>query len=194
MQIQPRRPARPLVTRLALVGASALLAMVMLPFLSPSHSRGQSNVSGVWTLNGSVQQAEATVAQAIEPAVVPLAPDVQRLARARLAESTWVPQVIRIDSNPSQISVTIEGSENRTFTTPPGQPQNIYSRSGVRASLIQTVRPDGGLQQHLRAMDGTQVNIYSPSPDGRTMALDVLIQARRLAQDVRFRVTYVRAG
>lgn len=176
---------------LPLLATAVLAAAVGLP----APSRGQvPAVAGVWQLAGSVQQAQQAVEQAVQPAIATLTPDMQRLARARIAESTWVPQVVRIAANPTQISVTIEGSENRTFTSTPGQPQNVYSRSGVRAALTQLVRPDGGIEQQLRALDGAQYNIYQAQPDGRSMSLDVTIQSQRLAQDVRFRVMYQRGG
>lgn len=165
--------------------------------LVPGDTRAQGNqpsphLSGTWRLATPAAQAAQSIEAAVAPAVAPLRPDMQRLARSRLAESTWVPSQLVIQATAAQISVQVIGQENRTFTSTPGQPQNVYSRSGVRASMTQLFRPDGGLEQQLRAMDGTQYNFYIPSTDGRTLNLDVLIQAQQLSQDVRFRVAFTR--
>ena len=147
-------------------------------------------LSGTWQLEGSVDQAESTVQHAIAPAVVGLTPDIERLARARLAESTWVPQTIHIQAATDHIHIELVGAEQRTFDAAPGQTQNVFSRSGVRAQLTQTYRPDGGIQQQFRAVDGTQYNFLIPEPGGQRLNLDVLMESRRLASEVRFRLTY----
>ena len=149
-------------------------------------------LTGSWQLASSPEQALQTVAAAVEPAVAPLAPDIQRLARARIAETTWIPNQLVIQATPAQISVQFIGSDNRTFDTAPGQAQNVYSRSGVRAQMIQTYRPDGGIEQRFRALDGTQFNFLVPDPNGQTLNLDVLMQSQRLAQEIRFRVQFRR--
>lgn len=179
---------------LRLFPIAGLLALAAAGFV-PAPSSGQgpapsTALNGTWRLQGSVQQAQQTIAAAVNPAVQPLAPDIQRMARARIAESTAVPQTIQINASGSQIQIAVTGADSRTFTTAPGQPQNVYSRSGVRAQLIQQFRPDGGIEQNLRAMDGTQHNFYTPH--GNQMLLDVMLQSRRLAREVRFRLTYTR--
>lgn len=187
-----RSTRQPLLRLLApIVGVATLAVAAWVPSTSAGQG-AQPNpaLNGTWRLAGSLQEAEATIANAVNPAVTPLAPDIQRMARARIAESTWVPQTITIAASAAEISVTLAGSENRSFVTPPGQPQNVYSRSGVRAQLIQQFRPDGGLEQSLRAMDGTQVNFYTPH-NGQ-LYLDVMMTSRRLAGEIRFRLAYQR--
>lgn len=179
---------------LPLLGAAALAAA-----LAPAPSSGQNAqpspaLSGTWQLEGSLQQAQQTVRQSVEPAVARLSPDIQRLARARIAESTWVPQTITIQAAPDRIRVQLQGSQSRTFDTAPGQPQGVFSPSGVRAQLTQTYRPDGGIQQQLRAMDGTQYNFLIPQADGQHLHLDVLMQSPRLSGEIRFRLRYRKTG
>ncbi len=151
------------------------------------------SLNGTWRLVGDPNAMQAGVQQqAIEPAIATLTPDIQRLARARIAETTWVPTTIVVNTTPERIAITLQGAENRTFDTAPGQPQNVYSRSGVRAQLTQTFRPDGGIQQQLVALDGTQINSLVPDPSGR-MHLDVQMQSPRIPTPIRFRLTYQRA-
>ncbi|HHH28260.1 MAG TPA: hypothetical protein ENK57_07940, partial [Polyangiaceae bacterium] len=102
-------------------------------------------LTGTWRLHGSVAQAQAQIDASVAAAISTLNPDMQRLARARIAESTAVPTAIEIQAQPELIHLALAGTDPRTFESAPGSPQNMYSRSGVRAQLTQTYRPDGGI-------------------------------------------------
>lgn len=183
--------ARRLFVALAALGL--LAAAVMAPALHAPAAGAQSPaLSGTWRLAGDPASAQASIQQSVEPALTTLAPDLQRLARARIAETTWVPSTITIAATPARISVAYAGTENRTFDTPPGQPQNVYSRSGVRAQLTQSYLPDGSIQQQFVAMDGQQFNVLLPDPSGRTLFLDVTMRSPRFSQEIRFRLAYQR--
>lgn len=191
-------PMRPEPTRLLpLCAAAALLCLAALGSQPADRASAQTaqpspHINGTWRPAIPMPRAQQTIQAAVNPVVARLAPNMREMARARLAESTWVPEQVVIDASPSEITVQVAGQENRTFSTTPGQPENVYSRSGVRASLTQVIRPDGGIEQQLRALDGTQYNFYTPQPDGRTLNLDVLIQARQLTQEIRFRIPFTR--
>jgi len=175
-------------TRVSLVLFSLVIGWASVPSAQTSSAQTPAPnpaLNGTWRLAGTLEQAQATVAAAVEPAVA-------TLARVRIAESTAVPNAIEIQAAAAQIHVAIVGGENRAFDSAPGAPQNVYSRSGVRAELTQTYRPDGAIEQRFRAIDGTQWNFYTPQPDGQTLHLDVLMRSRRLTQDVRFQLTFVR--
>lgn len=178
----------------AVLAALGLLALaVFAPAVHAPPAGAQSPVlSGTWRLSGDPASAQASIQQSVEPALVAMAPDLQRMARARIAETTWVPSTITIAATPARISVAYAGAENRTFDTPPGQPQNVYSRSGVRAQLTQTYLSDGSIQQQFVAMDGQQLNVLLPDPSGRTLFLDVTMRSPRFSQEIRFRLAYQR--
>lgn len=176
----------------ALVALSLLMAggaVIALPGSAQAPS-----LSGTWRLAGDPAAMQASVQQQwIEPALATLTPDIQRLARARIAETTWVPVTIVVNATPARISVSFHGAENRTFDTAPGQAENVYSRSGVRAQLTQSYRTDGGIQQQFVALDGTQFNWLVPEASGRQLFLDVQMQSPRIPTPIRFRLTYQRA-
>jgi hypothetical protein len=184
-------------------GAFAALSLIVLAVAMLAPAPGSSGravaqspaLSGTWRLAGDPASMQTTVQQQwIEPALATLTPDIQRLARARIAESTWIPATITVVATPVRIAVTFQGAENRTFDTAPGQPQNVYSRSGVRAQLTQTYRNDGAIQQQFVAMDGTQFHWLVPDASGRTPYLDVQLQSPRIPTPIRFRLTYQRAS
>jgi hypothetical protein len=172
----------------------ALAALSTPAAMAPSADAQAPALSGTWRLASDPMQAQATVSQSVEPALVALRPDLQQYARSRIAETTWIPSTITIAATPARISVDLQGAEHRTFDTPPNQAQNVYSRSGVRASLTQSLRPDGGVQQTFVAMDGTQWNVFVPDPSGQRMVLDVTLRSPRFTQDIHFQLVYVRAG
>lgn len=149
-------------------------------------------LNGMWRLATDPGQAQASISQSIEPALGALRPDLQQVARARIAESTWVPSTITVASTPARISIDFVGAEHRTFDSAPGAPQNVYSRSGVRAQLTQSYRPDGGIQQQFVALDGTQWNNLLPDASGQRMVLDVTLRSQRFTHDIQFRLAYVR--
>jgi hypothetical protein len=168
-------------------------AMAVAAAAWPARAQAPS-LSGTWRLASDPTQAQASVAQSVEPALAALRPDLQQYARARIAESTWIPRTITIAATAARISVDLQGAEHRSFDTAPNQPQNVYSRSGVRASLTQSYRPDGGLQQQFVALDGTQWNVFVPDASGQRLVLDVTLRSPRFAHDIHFQLTYVRAG
>lgn len=170
----------------------ALLTIALAPGAPVPPAVAQApSINGTWVLSVDPTQAQLTIQQSVEPALSVMTPDLQRVARARIAETTWVPSSITVDASPSRISVGYRGAENRTFDTPPGQAQNVYSRSGVRAQMTQTHRPDGGIEQQFVAMDGTQWHMLVPN--GNVMFLEVLLRSPRLAHDISFRLVYRRA-
>jgi len=179
-------------TVLALLASGLVLGVAS----APSAQTPQPNpaLNGTWQLQGSLEDARQIRNAAIRPAVAALTPDIQRMARARIAESTAIPTQIQIAAQPNLIHLQFTGEDNHTFESAPGASQNVFSRSGVRAQLTQTYRPDGGIEQRFRAIDGTQWNFLTPQADGRTMHLDVLMRSRRLSQDIRFRLVFTKSG
>ncbi len=169
----------------------ALTLFVLAALPGAAQQPAASPLAGTWQHAGPVEQAQATVQQAIEPVVLGVTPDLQQFARARIAESTWVPQTIVIQPTPERISVQLSGQEQRTFETAPNQPQNVYSRSGVRAQLVQRYRPDGGIEQIFTAVDGVQSNVLVPVA-GTRMHLDVTMTAPRWPRPIQFRLQYTR--
>jgi len=178
-------------TLLALLATGSILGVAAVP--SAQVPAPSPMLNGTWQLQGSVQQARGQIQVSINRAVASLTPDIQRLARARIAESTTIPSTIEIQARADHIHLAFAGEAPRTFEGTPGTSQNVYSRSGVRAQLTQTYRPDGGIEQRFRALDGTQWNFLTPQAGGRTLHLDVLMRSRRLTQDVRFRLVFQRS-
>lgn len=182
---------RPTHLRTALTALAAVALFAALAWPDTGHGQSAS-LGGRWVVQGNAGQLRQMVQQSVEPAIAQLSPDLQQYARQRVAESTWIPATIVINATPQRIAVQYQGEENRTFDSAPGQAQNIFSRSGVRAAVTQIFRPDGGIQQQFVAMDGRQVNILVPN--GNSLNLDVVLESPRLSRPITFRLVYNRAG
>ena len=115
--------------------------------------------------------------------------DLQPIARERIAESTWLPTSIRIRTG-RRLEVALQGSERRVFTGAPGATIQVPMRHGY-AQLVQTIRPDGSLQQDFTALEGTQRNVYAAGPGG-TRILDVSLQSPQLPSPIQFQLEYRR--
>ncbi len=179
--------------RRSLLVFPALLLVASLSAV-PSRGAGQERhrgIAGTWSYSGAPAEGAMIVQQAVEPVVSRMRPDIQAAARERIAESTWLPTQIRIGVHGSRLQVALRGAERRTFASAIGQPIQVLTRAGQYAQLVQTLRPDGGLQQDFVALDGTQRNIYLPQPDG-TMLLDVTLQSGALPSEIHFQLVYRR--
>lgn len=157
-------------------------------------SQGQSQAArtalgGSWVYSGAPAQGEQIVAQAVEPVLAVTRPDIVQIARERIAESTWLPTSIRIRAG-RRLEVALSGSERRVFAGAAGSTIQVPMRHGY-AQLVQTIRPDGGLQQSFTALDGTQQNVFSAGPGG-TMILDVSLQSPQLPSQIHFALEYRR--
>lgn len=174
------------------VALAAIAAGALITAAWPEAGQSQSpSLAGRWVVQGNSSQLRQMVNQAVEPAIAGLSPDLQQYARQRIAESTWIPATIVINATPQRISVQYQGEENRTFDTAPGQAQNVFSRSGVRAAVTQIFRPDGGIQQQFQALDGRQINVLTANGD--SLNLSVTITSPRLGQNqIQFQLSYNR--
>lgn len=179
-------------TLLALPAAVLALAAVA---AAPSAGQSQASraaVSGAWGYAGAPADGEAIVRAAVEPVVLRMRPDIQAAARERIGESTWLPTRVRIGGAGGRVDVRLEGRERRRFATRPGQVLQVPLRSGQYAQLVQSVRPDGAVEQRFQALEGVQTNVYRPGADG-TMELDVTLASSMFAEDIRFTLAYRRA-
>jgi hypothetical protein len=173
------------------------LLLLGLAFAIPSASHGQrarqSGIAGTYRYAGSPEQGQMIVAQAVEPVLAMMRPNMQQLARERIAESTWLPTTIRIRAPRGRVEVALTGAERRTFQSPIGSPVQVpMRRPGEYAQLTQILRSDGALQQDFVAIDGVQQNIYVPVENG-AMVLDVTLRSPALPSEIHFQLEYQRS-
>jgi hypothetical protein len=179
------------MSRFSRLAAGVLLLVSALAFPVASSGQARNGVTGTWGYSGAPQEGESIVRGAIEPVLSMMRPDLQNVARERIAESTWLPTRIRIASRRGRVEVALTGAERRTFSSVLGRPVQVPMRHGY-AELTQFIRSDGALQQEFVAIDGRQHNLYLPQPN-RTMLLDVTLESPQLPSPIHFQLAYRRA-
>jgi hypothetical protein len=176
--------------RIALFSALVLLAAV------PQVARAQqSPFGGTWTLN---RQQSDDINAKINTAITPLNMVVRQIARPRLRSTNVAyPQlVIAVDQN---VRVDMAGRPSVSSATS-GAPVLWHRETGrtcqaVRGDCVRvtTTVASGRLTQTFAAEDGQRVNVYSVSPDGSTLTMNVTITSPRLPNPLTYRLVYNRA-
>jgi hypothetical protein len=179
--------------RIALLLALALFAVV------PVAIRAQqtAQLRGTWTLNR--QQSDDLNAK-INTAVARMNVVVRQIARPRLrSTNTAYPRLV-ISQEGNVLRVDMQGRPS--LNAPVGGQSVLWHRetgrtcAEMRGDCVQvtTVWRDGALHQTFRADDGQRVNVYSLSPDGNRMSMNVTITSPRLPQPLTYRLVYDRAS
>jgi hypothetical protein len=116
---------------------------------------------------------------------------VNGITSRRLREATPVSRAISIAIGDQRIRVAFDDT---TFDTRPDDeahlPVPIDPRSTMR--IHQSIRA-GALQQVFTTDEGRRWNTLRPSPDGRSLALEVVLRSDALPGDLRYALPYHRA-
>ena len=177
----------------------ALLAALMLSALLPAAASAQqaSQLRGTWALN---RQQSDDINAKINTAVSGMNVVVRQIARPRLrSTNTAYPRLV-IVHDATNIRVDMQG---RPSVSSPanGQPVLWHRETGrtctqMRGDCVQvtTAWNNGALTQTFRAEDGQRVNVFTVSPDGNTMTMNVTVTSPRLPQPFVYKLVYNRAS
>lgn len=177
----------------------ALLAALALSAVIPAAASAQqaSQLRGTWTINR--EQSDDLNAK-INTAVARMNVVVRQIARPRLrSTNTAYPRLV-IVHDATNIRVDMQG---RPSVSSPanGQPVLWHRETGrtctqMRGDCVQvtTAWNNGALTQTFRAEDGQRVNVFTVSPDGNTMTMNVTVTSPRLPQPFVYKLVYNRAS
>lgn len=166
------------------------IAAAALP-LSPAPAAAQANdaLKGTFTLN---RQASDDVNAAINQAVQRMNFVTRPVARGRLRNTNQPYQRIVIDWSGGNVSVTTDA---RAPIVSPAAGTAVAWRREDGEQFQLTQRWEGGkLHQRFSADDGSRENVFSVSPDGQTMTMEVTVTSPRLPQPLRYKLVYTRAS
>jgi hypothetical protein len=169
--------------RLALLWA---LAMVV---SATGHAGAQASpFNGSFTL---VAEQSDNVEQAINQAIGRMNIATRQIARPRLRRTNQPYQRVTIATTSSQVSITTDSRAPIT-TAAAGTPIK-WTREDGEVLDVSTTWDNNRLRQVFAAEDGRRENVYSLSPDGRTLTLNVTVTSGRLPQPLTYRLVYQRA-
>lgn len=176
------------------------LILVLLAALLPSAAAAQQTASplrGTWNLNRTQSD---DINAAINRAVSRMNVVVRQIARPRLrSTNTAYPSlVMRYD----QSSVRVDMAGRPSVSSPAnGQPVLWQRETGATCRelkgdcvRVSTEWESGNLKQTFQAEDGRRVNVFTVSPDGSTMTMNVTITSPRLPSPLTYKLVYNRAS
>ncbi len=172
--------------------------LVLLAALLPSALTAQAaaTLRGNWTLN---RQQSDNLESAINRVVSRMNVVVRQIARPRLRSTNTAYPSIAMSYD--QASVRVDMAGRPSVSSPAnGQPVLWQRETGgaCREMKGDCVRVSaewegGNLKHTFQAEDGRRVNVYSVSPDGKTMTMNVTVTSPRLPQPLTYKLLYNRA-
>jgi hypothetical protein len=179
--------------RIALVCALALFAL--LP--QAVQAQQSSQIRGTWRLN---REQSDDINAKINTAVARMNVVVRQIARPRLRSTNVAYPQLVISYDPQTVRVDMQG---RPSVSSPanGQPVLWQRETGrtcpqVRGDCVRvtTEWEDARLEQTFQAEDGQRVNLFSVSPDGNTLTMNVTITSPRLPNPLTYKLVYNRVS
>jgi hypothetical protein len=175
----------------------ALLALALFTALPATVSAQQSQLRGTWAIN---RQQSDDINAKINTAVARMNVVVRQIARPRLrSTNTAYPRLVITHDN-TVVRVDMQG---RPSVSSPanGQPVLWQRETGntctqMRGDCVRVTAEweNGALTQTFQAEDGRRVNVYTVSPDGNTMTMNVTITSPRLPNPLTYKLVYNRAS
>jgi hypothetical protein len=132
------------------------------------------------------------VDQAINQAIARMNVATRQIARPRLRRTNQPYQRVVISTTASSVSITTDNRAPIT-TSAAGAPIK-WTREDGEVLDVSTTWQGNRLRQVFAAEDGRRENVWSMSPDGNMLTLNVTVTSGRLPQPLTYRLTYRRAS
>lgn len=117
------------------------------------------------------------------------APIIRGQARKRLQETNRPSATIQIAFQGDNVNVR---TETYDLTTPRNGTRENWERAPGDLIDVTSRYQSGRLEQSFDAEDGRRVNVYTLSPDGNTLNLDVTVTSPKLDSPLTYRMVYRR--
>jgi hypothetical protein len=151
-------------------------------------AQGASSLNGTFRLNAA---ASENVHDAIDAAVRPMNRITRPIARRRLRGTNVAYARVVIATSGGQHSIQFD---ERAAVVSPADGTAIRWRreDGEDFDVTQRVT-NGRLEQRFVAEDGSRTNVFTLSPDGNTLTMQVIIESPRLRDPLVYRLVYSRS-
>jgi len=136
------------------------------------------------------QAQRAGIARAVEDVVARMGVLSRGIARKRLLAASEIPSTIEIAADGDLVTVAIDG--RRHVARLGGKSVRVRGRDGKRSHMRYRMH-ERSLVQVFDASEGDRINTFSPR-EGGGITLHVTIRSPKLPADVRYRLSYRRAG
>jgi hypothetical protein len=167
------------------------LALVALFAVHAGEARAQQAAS----LNGTFTYAAESsdnVNAAINQAIGRMNFAMRPIARSRLGRTNQPYRTVSISQTGGQVSIT---TDNRAAIVTPASGSAIkWKREDGETLDVSTAVSGTRIEQVFKAEDGQRTNVYTLSPDGQTMTMQVTVTSGRLPEPLTYRLVYRRAS
>ena len=169
----------------AFVCAVAAQMLVAAPLCA---QEAAASVDGTWRL---AQQPADVIETAIERGIDDMSFVTKPIARRRLRATNDAYATVEVRIGGADVTTVLAG---RAITSPADGRAIRWRREDGEVMQVSTSLRDGTLVQTFTAEDGSRENVYSVSPDGRRLTLQVTIRSGRLPAPIVYRLLYDRAS
>jgi len=168
-----------------LILSSCAVAMLCFAFLSPAAA---SNLQGTFIY---LPDKIDNINMAIDRTVEGMNAFMRVIAREQLRKNNKPDKRITLEIAAGRVGITTD-EDAPMHTSLDGTPVKLENEEGE--VLVMSTRLEGEvLRQTIKAEGGQKVTVYSVSPDGQTLSLDVTVSSERLKIPLRYRLVYRRA-
>jgi hypothetical protein len=167
--------------------AALLAVLASLLVAAPASGQQAGHIQGTFTL---VEAQSDNVDRAVDQAVARMNIATRQVARTRLRRTNQPYRRIVIAPAGSSISITTD-TRSPITTSFVGTPTR-WTREDGEVLDVSTVWEGQRLRQTFAAEDGRRINLYTLSPDGNTLTLQVTVTSGRLPQPLTYRLVYQR--
>lgn len=165
-----------------------LCALAVAALLPAAGAAQESSMRGTFTLN---RQASDNVRAAIDAAVQRMSFVTRPIARGRLVRTNPMYERVNIEFDQRNVTVTLDN--RRPIASPANGTPIKWTREDGEVFDLSTEWENGRLEQTFKAEDGQRLNVYSISPDGNTLTMNVTITSPRLPRPLTYKLVYNRA-
>lgn len=173
----------------ALLTAAALAALACAPFAAHADApAGLDKYAGNYKYSNTRDHGVAIVEKALDQALADLNMVMKLLVKKTM--SSRFAETVAIEVDGSKVGIKI--GENDKATAKIGETETVKSKDGKQTGKL-THQFDGGkLTETLSGENGTFVNVFSLSADGKTLQRDVTVTSQRMKKPLKYRLVYTR--
>lgn len=154
---------------------------------SPALGQPLPRLQGTFTYTS---QGSDDVEQVIDRGTAGMSFLTRPLARNRLRKATRAYQLLTIGCTRTTVSIA---HDNRAPIVTPADGRTInVKRDSGEAVAVNTVWEQGSLKQTFMVKEGSRENLYSLSPDGQKLIMQVTLRSPRLPVPIVYKLDYKR--
>jgi hypothetical protein len=155
-------------------------------------SSARADDARLWGTFANPAQSEAAIDAAIERVVAQMTFFTRPFARAETKAAS--PTFRRLTLDRSSDAITVSYDVGKPVRTPADGSPGRWTRDDGDVYEVQTTFVDGHLHQSFKNKGGGRLNVFTLSPDGRMLTIDVMLTSDRLPEPIRYQLVFERVA